>query len=88
MTTFQRVAPLILVLSIGCGGGGATDGVPQTPTSTTEPLVISTVNYPLAFFAERVGGDLVRVHFPAPADEDPAYWSPDAETIAACRAPT
>jgi zinc transport system substrate-binding protein len=41
------------------------------------------VNYPLAYFAERIGGDLVEVHLPAPADEDPAYWSPDAETIAA-----
>jgi zinc transport system substrate-binding protein len=41
------------------------------------------VNYPLAFFAERVGGDQVEVQFPAPADQDPAYWSPGAEAIAA-----
>ncbi len=42
-----------------------------------------TVNYPLAHFAERIGGDLVEVRFPAPPDVDPAYWSPDADTIAA-----
>jgi zinc transport system substrate-binding protein len=46
-------------------------------------LTVYTVNYPLAYFAERLGGDLVEVVFPAPADQDPAFWSPDAETIAA-----
>jgi zinc transport system substrate-binding protein len=49
---------------------------------SVDKLVIYTVNYPLAYFAERIGGDLVEVHFPAPGDEDPAFWSPDADTIA------
>jgi zinc transport system substrate-binding protein len=53
---------------------------------TADTLVIYTVNYPLAYFAERIGGDLVEVHFPAPGDEDPAFWSPDADTIAAYQA--
>ena len=46
-------------------------------------LSVYAVNYPLAYFAERIGGDLVEVSLPAPPDVDPAYWSPDAETIAA-----
>ena len=33
--------------------------------------------------AERIGNDLVEVNFPAPADEDPAFWKPDADIIAA-----
>jgi zinc transport system substrate-binding protein len=41
------------------------------------------VNYPLQYFAERIGGDNVEVVFPAPSDEDPAYWSPDPDVIAA-----
>jgi zinc transport system substrate-binding protein len=41
------------------------------------------VNHPLAYFAQRVGGARVEVHFPAPAGIDPAHWSPDAETVAA-----
>jgi zinc transport system substrate-binding protein len=53
---------------------------------TTDSLVVFTVNYPLAYFAERIGSDVVEVRFPAPADEDPAYWSPDADTIAAYQA--
>jgi zinc transport system substrate-binding protein len=43
---------------------------------------VFAVNYPLQYFAERIGGDLVDVSFPAPADVDPAYWAPGAETVA------
>ena len=46
-----------------------------------EKLTIYTVNYPLTYFAERIGGDEVEVVFPAPHGEDPAFWSPEAETI-------
>jgi zinc transport system substrate-binding protein len=52
----------------------------------TAQLVIYAVNYPLAYFAERIGGDLVDVRFLAPEDEDPAYWLPDAETVVAFQA--
>ncbi len=48
-----------------------------------EKLNIYTVNYPLAYFAERIAGDLATVTFPAPPDVDPAFWMPDADTIAA-----
>ncbi len=51
--------------------------------SAAERLSVYTVNYPLAYFAERIGGDQVEVVFPAPADVDPAYWMPDKATIAA-----
>lgn len=62
----------------------ATDTAPPvTSPEAAEPLVVYTVNYPLQYFAERIGGDLVEVVFPAPADVDPAYWSPDPETVAA-----
>jgi len=48
-----------------------------------EKLTVYVVNYPLQFFAERIGGEHVNVVFPAPADVDPAYWMPDTPTIAA-----
>jgi zinc transport system substrate-binding protein len=54
----------------------------QKPASAekTKPKVIS-VNYPLHFFSKRIGGDFIDPVFPIPADEDPAYWSPDGEAI-------
>lgn len=45
-------------------------------------LTIYTVNYPLAYFAERIAGENAEVVFPAPADVDPAFWVPDKKTIA------
>jgi len=47
---------------------------------------VYTVNYPLQYFAERIGGAQVRVVFPAPSGVDPAFWAPDVETIASFQA--
>jgi zinc transport system substrate-binding protein len=54
---------------------------PKGISQAGDKLVVYVVNYPLKYFAERIGGDHVKVVFPAPADEDPAYWMPDAKTI-------
>ena len=82
----MRGSTVILVAAalglIGCGSEGPVDDTQATGDLAATPVVY-TVNYPLAYFAERIGGDRVQVVFPAPADVDPAYWSPDAETIAA-----
>jgi zinc transport system substrate-binding protein len=47
------------------------------------PLSVFVANYPLQYFAERIGGAHVRVSFPLPADGDPAYWNPTPEDIVA-----
>lgn len=44
-------------------------------------LTVYPVNYPLTYFAERIGGEHVEVIFPAPPDVDPAFWTPDTETV-------
>lgn len=53
--------------------------------SAAEPLVVYTVNYPLQYFAWRIGGERVRAVFPVPAGGDPAYWRPDPEDVARFR---
>lgn len=58
-------------------------GTALASTLSGAEMVVYTVNYPLAYFAERIGGDSVRVHFPAPSSVDPAFWKPDPEIIAA-----
>jgi len=71
-----------LIILAACGGSVPE---PTSPLAEEAPdrLVVYTVNEPLAYFAERLRGDEVEVIFPAPADEDPAFWSPNAEAIAA-----
>jgi zinc transport system substrate-binding protein len=46
------------------------------------PLQVYSVNYPLAYFAERIAGDAAHVAFPAPPDIDPAGWTPTADIVA------
>jgi zinc transport system substrate-binding protein len=48
---------------------------------SSDKLIIYTVNYPLKYFAERIGGEHAEVVFPAPADVDPAYWMPERKTV-------
>ena len=47
------------------------------------PLNVYVVNYPLKYFAERIGGPHVKVTLPVPADEDPVYWTPTIADITA-----
>lgn len=58
----------------GTGDGASEDAGPSRP-------VLAVVNYPLAYFAQRLGGDFADVLFEAPADEDPAFWTPNDEQI-------
>ncbi|MBW1841530.1 MAG: zinc ABC transporter substrate-binding protein [Deltaproteobacteria bacterium] len=55
----------------------------STVNAASDKITIYVVNYPLKYFAGRIAGEHASVAFPAPAEEDPAYWMPDAETIAA-----
>jgi len=50
------------------------------PDDRPETLIY-TVNYPLAYFAERLAPEATRVVFPAPLDVDPAFWKPSPEVI-------
>ena len=67
----------LLVLISGCGK----EQEKPNEVSGSKTLSVYVVNYPLKYFAERIGGDSVKVSFPAPADDDPAYWSPGPEII-------
>jgi zinc transport system substrate-binding protein len=51
--------------------------------SAQDRPVVATVNYPLAWMAERLGGDAVEVLFPVPEGRDPSFWRPGLSEIAA-----
>jgi zinc transport system substrate-binding protein len=76
-------ALLAATLLVGCGEEEPQATGPALGAEEVERLSVYVVHYPLQHFAERIGGDEVEVVFPAPAGEDPAYWSPDPEVIAA-----
>jgi len=67
----------------GCSGPGSEDRSDSARDAGRVKPVIMVVNYPLEYFAERIGGDGVDVRFPAPSGVDPAFWNPEAETVAA-----
>jgi zinc transport system substrate-binding protein len=48
--------------------------------------VIQATNYPLAYFAERIAGTFADVRFLSPPDEDPAFWEPSDDDVAALQA--
>ena len=67
----------LVVLAAGCGKKASTSA-----TRTGKPTVYTT-SYPMKFFAERIGGDLIKVVCPVPSDEDAIFWMPDASAIQA-----
>mgnify|MGYP001826834527 FL=1 len=71
-----------------CGGEDSSDETAgrEPEVGASGPIVVYAVNYPLAYFAERIGGDDVDVRLPVPADEDPAFWNPTAAEISAFQA--
>ena len=73
MNNNHLIKKILFLLAISC----------SISAPAAEKLSVYAVNYPLKYFAERIGGDHVDITFPAPADVDPAFWVPSAEIIAA-----
>ena len=67
---------ITLLFIVACG----TDKGSRVKNNKVKPLVV-TVNYPLYYFAERIGGELIQLEYPIPADVDPAYWIPDDDAL-------
>lgn len=76
----RRVAFWCTAIVLGCGVG-SDDTSPGSAVEDDSRVVVVAVNYPLAYMAERIGGDLVRVGFPVPDGTDPAFWRPTPEDI-------
>jgi zinc transport system substrate-binding protein len=81
----STLAFLMFVIAFGQAGCSKS---PEQPSAGQDEggggvFSVYVVNYPLKYFAERIGGEHVAVRFPTPADEDPAFWMPTPETIAA-----
>ena len=72
------IALLLALAALGCSKKDAS----QAPAGADlRPRSVYTVNYPLAYFAERLAPEGIEVVFPAPPQVDPAFWTPSADEI-------
>nr|WP_262899783.1 metal ABC transporter substrate-binding protein [Robertkochia marina] len=59
----------------------------ETPQNTAAVTALKPVvyvsNYPVYYFADRIGGNAIDLRFPAGSLSDPSGWTPVADTIAA-----
>lgn len=80
--------PLILLLTltagllIGCKGEEKSSPKSVSTFQTEKKLRVYASNYPLYFFAERIGGPQIDLQYPMKLAADPATWTPDANTVA------
>jgi zinc transport system substrate-binding protein len=77
----RTLGVIAAIFVIACS---ADDPIPEQGAElNTRALLVYSVNYPLAYFTQRIAEDDARVVFPAPPDIDPADWSPTPDEIAA-----
>ena len=76
-----KKALVLLTLCLMLCGCRADGPSPSEGEESSKTLQVAVVNYPLAYFAQRIGGEEVAIRFPAPPDEDPAFWVPSADDI-------
>jgi zinc transport system substrate-binding protein len=70
------VAIFIIMIFFSCGKENAKKAVKKNKNIT-----VITVNYPLYYFADRIGSDLINLQYIIPAEVDPAYWNPNVEEL-------
>jgi zinc transport system substrate-binding protein len=76
------VFALVWLVMVGLSGCSRHQEPPSARRKPIEGTIsIYATSYPLKYFAERIGGTHVDVHLPVPDNEDPAYWTPNPETI-------
>ena len=65
----------IIAATAGLLSGLATSAVAE------EKLIVYAVNYPVAYFAERIAGDAAEIVLPVPQGQEPAFWDPSIAEI-------
>lgn len=79
----SRFLLAIACLIAACCGEDRTTGEASPARQDDARLLVYVVNYPLKYFAERIGNELVQVELPVPPGVDPAFWRPGPEFVAA-----
>jgi len=74
---------LVALFGSACGQEGGSRHEEAKAKRVARRPTVYTVNYPLSYFAQRIGGAGLEVVFPAPPELDPAFWVPTPEEILA-----
>ncbi len=77
----RALAITAAAMLMACGGPDR-QAPPPSEDGPAGPTAL-TVNYPLAYLAQRIAGGAVAVRFPAPGEVDPAFWQPDDAIVGA-----
>jgi zinc transport system substrate-binding protein len=77
------IIPILLASLFGCRENGKQAGDQNPDATPAKKPVVYVSNYPLYYFANRIGGADIDLHFPASGTADPATWIPPAEVVAA-----
>lgn len=75
--------PYIWLLVVVIVLGGCSEKREEVNETGTKTPMVCVSNHPLKYFVERIASSDVEVHFPVPAEDDPAYWKPNSEDILA-----
>ncbi len=82
MTEIGRIVLVVCFIAVSMTGICCTKTQTEPAGPEGKPVVYTTF-YPTKYFAERIGGDAVKVVCPVPADEDAIFWMPDGDTVEA-----
>jgi zinc transport system substrate-binding protein len=78
----MRSFTLFLVASLLASCAPRSAPAPSAAEPTSSRLRLAAANYPLAYFAQRIGSTEVEVIYPVPSDVDPAFWQPKDDDVA------
>lgn len=77
----KTIAFAILMMLFSCGKQAEKQTKKKQVKIPDNKLVVTTVNYPLYYFADRIGGDLLDLIYVIPENVDPAYWEPKEDDL-------
>ncbi len=78
MKSLTFTIPLLFIILLSCGEESKKE---NSDVDKNGKLKVISVNYPLHYFAQVIGGDFVDAVYPIPTDVDPAYWNPDEKAL-------
>ncbi len=83
MKPFLLLLTLIAGVLLGCKGEDKSSPDSASTPKSEQKLLVYVSNYPLYYFAERIGGTQIVLRYPMKSAPDPATWTPVADSVAA-----